>query len=151
MNTKDTNPKEAIGVKKAPMSVVPARVTMELGLALMEGARKYGAFNYRAAGVRASVYYDALHRHTAAWWEGEDIDPDSGLSHITKAIATLVVLRDSMIKGNWVDDRPPAVDPGWIHDLNKKAAELIEKYPDPKAAHTEKTDGHGANVSGLPT
>jgi hypothetical protein len=136
---KDTNPKDAVGIKKAPVSTVPSQVTLEVGLALLEGARKYGRHNYRIAGVRASVYYDAVvGRHLAAWWEGEDIDPDSGLSHITKAIAGLVVLRDSMFIGNWVDDRPPKLKSGWVAELNKKAAEIIEKYPDAKEPYTEK-------------
>ena len=95
MEVKDTNPKDAIGISKAPLSTVSAAVLMEVGVAMLEGASKYGRHNYRAAGVRASVYYDALMRHAMAWWEGEDLDPDSGMSHITKAITTLVVLRDA--------------------------------------------------------
>jgi hypothetical protein len=137
LNAKDTNPKDAVGTKKAPLSTVPTPVLLEVGLAMLEGARKYGRHNYRIAGVRGSVYYDACLRHLMAWWEGEDIDPDSGLSHITKAMAGLAVLRDSMIKGNWVDDRPPAVKAGWITELNKKAAQIIEKYPDALAPYTE--------------
>jgi hypothetical protein len=86
---------------------IPAPVIWELAVAMFEGALKYARHNYRAVGVRASVYYDALNRHIDAWWDGQDVDPDSGLHHITKAIATLFVLRDSMIRGNWVDDRPP--------------------------------------------
>lgn len=137
---KDTNPKDAVGTGKVPMSTVPFQVMGELGLALLEGARKYGRHNYRVAGVRASVYLDAfVLRHIGAWWEGEDIDPDSGLSHVTKAIASLVVLRDSMLQGNWVDDRPPrAVNQDWIRELNAKAKALVEKYPNPVSAHTEK-------------
>ena len=76
--TKQTNPKDALGIKKAPISTVPANVILETGLALLEGARKYGRHNYRIMGVRASVYYDAVvGRHLAQWWEGEDIDKDS--------------------------------------------------------------------------
>ncbi len=129
---KETNPKDAVGVKKVPMSVVPCGPLMEIGLAMLEGARKYSRHNYRSAGVRASVYYDAALRHLMDWYEGTDIDPDSGLNHITKALATLVVLRDSMIKGNWTDDRPPKMEEGWLQELNQKAAEIIEKYPDAK-------------------
>lgn len=135
---KETNPKDAVGVKKVPMSTVPATVLMELGLAMMEGARKYGRHNYRVAGVRSSVYYDAAMRHLMDWWEGEDTDPDSGLSHVTKAIASLTVLRDSMIKENWTDDRPRRNEGFSIKVLNEKAAEIIEKYPDSKDAFTEK-------------
>lgn len=134
---KASNPKDAVGIKKVPFSTVPARIMAEVGLALLEGARKYGRHNYRAIGVRASVYYDACLRHLGAWWEGEDIDPDSGLSHITKAIAGLVVLKDSMEMGNWADDRPPRIKQGWVQDLNKKAEEIIAKYPESKDAYTE--------------
>ncbi len=138
---KDTNPKDAVGIAKVPFSTVSQRVVAEVGLAMMEGALKYGRHNYRVAGVRASVYFDAVvARHLGAWWEGQDIDPDSGLSHITKAIAGLMVLRDSMLQGNWVDDRPPKTADAetWIADLNAKAKALLEKYPNPMPAHTEK-------------
>jgi hypothetical protein len=132
--TKDTNPKDAVGTGKAPISTVSAPVIAEVGLAMLEGARKYGRHNYRVAGVRASVYFDAVNRHLGSFWEGEDVDPDSGLSHITKAIASLVVLRDSMIQGNWIDDRPPPSPSGWLAELNKKAAAIVAKYPDAREA-----------------
>ncbi len=133
MSSKDTNPKDAVGTGKAPISTVSAVVIAEIGLAMLEGARKYGRHNYRVSGVRASVYYDAVvNRHLGGWWEGEDVDPDSALSHITKAIAGLVVLRDSMIQGNWIDDRPPPSPKGYYAALNAKAAEIVRKYPDAK-------------------
>jgi hypothetical protein len=137
--TKETNPKDAVGVRKVPGHVIPQRVIAETGLAMLEGARKYGSYNWRDAGVRASVYYDAVvTRHLGAWWEGQDTDPDSGLSHVTKAIAGLTILRDSMMHGNWVDDRPIAADESWVHVMNEKAAEIIERYPDAKAPFTQK-------------
>lgn len=132
--TKDTNPKDAVGIRKVFFSVIPWGVIWELGLALLEGARKYGRHNWRVAGVRASVYVDASQRHITEWWEGTDIDPDSGLSHITKAIATLTVLRDSMMIGNYIDDRPPPLPTGLLGEMNKKASEIIDRYPDPKPA-----------------
>ncbi len=134
---KDTNPKDALGAKKVPMHCVSAAVLMELGLAMMEGGRKYGTHNYRSMGVRASVYYDATQRHMMAFWEGQDIDPDSGVSHIVKAIAGLVVLRDSMIMKNWEDDRPIRLPKGLdVANLNEQAAKIIEKYPECKRPFT---------------
>lgn len=135
--TKDTNPKDAIGVSKVPFWVVPWRIIGELSLALLEGALKYGAYNWRVAGVRASVYMSATVRHMADFWEGEDIDPDSGLSHVTKAIASLTVLRDSMLHGNWVDDRPPKSAPGWVREFNELVRLLLGRYPNPKEPFTE--------------
>ena len=134
MEVKNTNPKDAIGISKAPMSTVSAAVLMEVGVAMLEGASKYGRHNYRAAGVRASVYYDALMRHAMAWWEGEDLDSDSGMSHVTKAIATLVVLRDAMLQDKFTDDRPPRSAP-FLPALNDKAAALLVKHADKRPRH----------------
>jgi hypothetical protein len=128
------NPKDAVGSSKAPMSTVSQAVLAEVGVAMLEGALKYGRHNYRKAPIRASVYFDAVSRHMRSWFDaGEDIDPDSQLSHITKAIATLAVLRDSMITGQWDDDRPPPVPAGFFADCDKRAAELVAKYPKPKS------------------
>jgi len=125
---KDTNPKDAIGSRKLAFSVLPWRVLTNVALGMMEGAAKYGRHNYRAAGVRASVYFDAVvARHLTEWWEGTDIDSDSGIHHIDKAIAGLMVMRDSMLQGNFVDDRPPSgkVD---MPALNRHAEEILDKY-----------------------
>jgi hypothetical protein len=136
--TKETNPKDAVGIRKAPMSVVPSAVVMEMGLGMMEGARKYGRHNYRKAGVRASVYYDATQRHLMEWWEGTDIDEGSGLSHITKAMTALAVLRDSMMNDMWTDDRPPSMkNKDWLSEMNIKASEIIDKYPESPASFTK--------------
>lgn len=138
MTNKPTNPKDMVGIGKAPMSTVSAPVMAEIGVAMLEGACKYGRHNYRASGVRHSVYYDATMRHLMAWWEGQDIDPDSGMSHITKAITSLVVLRDAMIQGMAEDDRPP-ISPDFYEELNRKASDIIARYADRNPRHyTEK-------------
>lgn len=132
MTSKDSNPKDMVGVRKLPFSVLPTPVLAEVALALLEGALKYRRHNYRVAGVRASVYYDATLRHLMAWWEGEDTDPDSGLNHITKAISSLMVLRDAMMQGKLsIDDRPPKAIGGWVARLNLKVAYLIDRTPKP--------------------
>lgn len=140
MSTKDTNPKDAIGVKKVPSSTRSAAVDAEVGVGMLEGAMKYGRHNYRVSGVRASVYFDATKRHLDSWWEGEDIDPDSGLSHITKAICSLYVLRDAMINEKMVDDRPPRIPAGFWKGLQKVVDKLFEKYPQPKPAFIHQND-----------
>jgi len=137
MTTKDTNPKDAIGSKKAPLSTIPFPVLYEVGAAMLEGACKYRRHNYRIAGVRASVYFDAAMRHLVSWWEGEDLDPDSGLHHISKCIAGLVVLRDAMMQGKLaLDDRPPASDPAWLQHIQDKVGEVLERYPEPLPPYT---------------
>jgi hypothetical protein len=125
-----TNPKAAFGLAKPPMSTVSALVLQEVGVAMLEGALKYGRHNYRGTPVTASIYYDGANRHLQAWWEGQDIDPASGLHHITKAITSLVVLRDAMIIGTAVDDRPPSVPDyeAFVQGLTNNCAELYKRY-----------------------
>ena len=140
-NMKPTNPKDIAGSSKVPMnSMLSGAVMGEVALALFEGALKYGRHNYRQDGVRASVYYDAVGRHLSAWWEGEDVDEESGLSHITKAIAGLHILRDCSIRGMCNDDRPPKTA-DFMKELNNKTKALIEKYPNPVPPVLEKEQG----------
>lgn len=134
IDVKPTNPKDAIGIRKAPISTVPLGVVVEMGVGMLEGAAKYGRHNYRCAGIRSSVYFDAAMRHLIAWWEGEDIDPDSGLSHVTKALCTLAVLRDGQMQGMATDDRPPR-SASFYPAMNAKSAETLE-------CHSDKTPRH---------
>lgn len=133
-NTKPSNPKDIVGVRKAPMSTVSGPVLAEIGVGMLEGAAKYGRHNYRIVGVRSSVYYDATMRHLLSWWEGEDIDPESGMSHVAKAITSLVVLRDAQIQGTVTDDRPPS-SAEFYGALNKRAGEIIDRHADKSPRH----------------
>ena len=104
-DTKPTNPKDALGADKLPLHLWPAGATALGSLALLDGALKYGRSNYRAIGVRASIYKDALARHVDAWFEGEDNDPQSGLPHLAHALACLAIIVDAQQAGQLTDDR----------------------------------------------
>ena len=134
-----SNPKDAIGVKKWRQLVsIPMTVLWEVGVGMLEGAMKYRRHNYRVAGVRASVYVDAAMGHIMQWWEGEDVDKDSGLSHVTKAICSLVVLRDAMIQDMLNDDRPPKAKLDKVRNTMQKTVEdLFERYPEPLPPYVE--------------
>jgi hypothetical protein len=101
---------------------------------MLEGAAKYGRHNYRGVGVRASVYFDATMRHLIAWWEGEDVDPDSQLSHVTKALVSLAVLRDAMMQSKCEDDRPPRSAP-FYPELNERSSSILDKHADKCPKH----------------
>ena len=83
---------------------VPAHFRLDLAAAMTEGAIKYGPRNYRQ-GCEWSRYVDAMERHWLAWLAGEDIDPDSGISHLAKAAACLAILHDLQRLGLGEDDR----------------------------------------------
>lgn len=139
---KDTNPKDALGTAKwRQFMTVPRQVLWEVGVAMLEGALKYGRHNYRASGVRASVYLDAAYGHLDQFCEGEDLDKDSGLSHVTKAITSLVVLRDAMMNDFWTDDRPPK-----IKDLDELREFLQTKVQENFERHADKSPHHYTQV-----
>jgi hypothetical protein len=105
----DNNPKTASGMQKPGMECVPFAPLFEIGEAMRFGANKYGAFNWRDANITASVYYNAMMRHLAAWFhEHEDTAPDSGVHHLAHLAANFVILRDAEKHGILNDDRPKA-------------------------------------------
>lgn len=101
-----TNPKDLIGITKVSLSKFPAVAIVHGAHAMMDGAEKYGAYNWRAKKVVASIYVDAALRHITAWFEGEENAKDSGVHHLGHAIACCAILLDGQETGNLIDDRP---------------------------------------------
>jgi hypothetical protein len=130
-DTKQTNPKDIVGSGKAPLELCPDTLRVAAGMCFLEGALKYGRYNWRVAGVRASIYYAAAGRHLAAWWNGEDTDPDSNLPHLWKAAACLAVLIDAGEMDKLTDDRPPRAP---VEEMLKRllptVSELQQRYGD---------------------
>ncbi|HEY6022243.1 MAG TPA: dATP/dGTP diphosphohydrolase domain-containing protein [Candidatus Paceibacterota bacterium] len=128
MSQKPSNPKDIVGSDKLPVHLWPTTATMMGCLGLMDGL-KYGRSNYRVIGVRASIYFDALIRHVYAWFEGEERDPDSGLPHLSHALACLAIIVDANAAGKMTDDR--MVAGGYrdiITELTPHVARLREKH-----------------------
>jgi len=135
-NLKSTNPKDLIGSDKFPLHLVPYTAVVYDCLALLDGMLKYGRTNWRAAGVRASIYFDASIRHLTKWFEGEDIDPDSGLPHLAHAIACITIIIDALEAGKLKDDR--MIKGGYFNTLKKFSSEvkrMKEKYKDKNPKH----------------
>lgn len=107
---KCTNPKDALGATKLPLHLVPDSVSIAAAMSFAEGASKYGAYNWRAAGVRTSIYVSALRRHLTKFWNGEDCDPATNVPHLASIIACAGILLDAEACGKLNDDRPPRAD-----------------------------------------
>lgn len=102
-----TNPKDAIGSSKLPLDLVPDSLVCHAAVAFLEGALKYGKFNWRIAGVRASIYIAAMRRHIAKFTNGEWSDPKTGVPHLASVIACCGIILDANECGMLNDDRPP--------------------------------------------
>ena len=106
----DDNPKTQYGEKKLKMSSTPVMPLQEMGKVFELGAKKYGRYNWRLHAVSATVYYDAALRHLMAWFEGEDTDPESGVSHLAHVMACMAILMDAQKNGKLKDNRLDAED-----------------------------------------
>jgi hypothetical protein len=134
--SKETNPKDAIGSDKLPMHLVSGIVKAYQAIAHFLGNVKYGAWNYRAKGARASVYRAALDRHMDAWWEGEELDPTDGTPHLANALACINILIEAKEAGKLVDDRPPSSNYREVMErLTPMVKKIKEKYKDANPIH----------------
>ncbi len=94
---KEHMPYEVIGdflkfdSSKPRMSLVPPSLMLEVAKVLTYGAHKYKVNNWRKTPDIES-YINALHRHLNAWQNGEDVDPESGLSHLSHAACNIAFL-----------------------------------------------------------
>ncbi len=104
--SKDTNPKDIIGSDKVPMGLVPGTTKAYLAIAHLEGDLKYGRSNWREAGVRTSIYLDALDRHIEKFKAGEWEDPTTHVPHLANALACISIIVDAYECGKLNDDRP---------------------------------------------
>lgn len=83
---------------KAPINLVPSRPILAVAEILAFGALKYKPHNWRR-GLPWPDTYSSLQRHLLAWNEGEDLDPETGKSHLAHAACQLLFLLDYTITG----------------------------------------------------
>ncbi len=101
-----SNPKDIVGSKKTPLSLVPSEGIRQIALAMKSGADKYGVYNWRNKKVQTMIYIDAILRHTLEYLDREDKDKDSGLHPLAHVGANVVLLLDAIKHGNIIDNRP---------------------------------------------
>jgi hypothetical protein len=95
-----------MGAVKLPLDLVPPSATHFLAMAMADGAKKYGPYNWREHPISTSVYIGAAKRHIDAFWDGEDRAEDSGVHHIAHAMACLAIMMDALTLGKLNDNRP---------------------------------------------
>lgn len=137
-SVKDSNPKDAIADSKLPLHLISPIVACYQAIAHWLGNIKYGAWNFRAAGARASVYYAATRRHLDAWWEGQENDPTDGTPHLANALACIDIIIDAKHSGKLTDDRPPSR----ADELVKVRAEFEALMPKLREQYADRNPKH---------
>jgi len=76
---------------KPRFELIPTYPIRMLAAVYTMGAKKYADENWRQ-GIAWGRIYGALQRHLTAFWEGENLDPESGLPHLAHAMWGCVTL-----------------------------------------------------------
>jgi hypothetical protein len=131
-----SNPKDSIGDTKVPLWLLSPIAKAHWALAQFAGMLKYGAWNWRAAGVRSSVYLSAMQRHLDAYTSGEEFDPVDNTHHLGNIMACCAILLDAYAAKKLTDDRPPSVSlrPTY-HEVQERMGALRELYKDKSPHH----------------
>ena len=105
MNTQHNDPKGSAGLLKTPLGLIPPHAMEQTAWVHKLGSQKYGPFNWRDTGVCASTYVNAIMRHLNAWRDGEDLDPESGITHLAHIACSCNIMMDADYCGKLQDDR----------------------------------------------
>lgn len=89
---------------KSRLDLIPGKPLIEVGHVMAYGADKYAANNWRL-GLSYSETMGSILRHLVAFNEGDDDDPESGLSHLAHAAAQVLYLLEFHIEKTGIDDR----------------------------------------------
>lgn len=93
-------------IGKSPLSLISRRANEVEGQVLAFGAKKYDPWNW-AEGMKWSRVLNAALRHLYAFADREDVDPESGLSHLAHARCCVGFLLDYEVSHPELDDRRP--------------------------------------------
>jgi len=89
---------------KPPMALLSSVALIEIAKVLEFGAKKYAPDNWRSGFAWRRVGSAAL-RHLFAWLNGEDKDPETGLSHLGHAGCCIMFLLEFEANKVGTDDR----------------------------------------------
>jgi hypothetical protein len=141
----DGNPKTALGMKKPDLSVVPPAGLLHLATAMMNGAQKYGPFNWRDQPISARTYVAAAMRHLLEYLDGADFSSDTISSgrpvhQLAHVMACCAIVLDAEAAGTLMDNRPTVKGP---------ATRMIDAYNDNgRFDLAEGSDDRAAAVAG---
>lgn len=89
---------------KPPVDLLSTAALLATAEVLGFGARKYATHNWRK-GIEWSRVLAAAMRHIIAFNAGQDLDPETGLSHLAHASCCIMFLLEYQLTHPELDDR----------------------------------------------
>lgn len=105
--SKPPNPMK-FDAKKTPLRLLPIIPLYCIAKVFGFGARKYAANSWRSKDHEAVSWmrtFDSILNHMLLWAGGQDLDPQSGMSHLWHAGTQLMILINQVETKSGVDDR----------------------------------------------
>ena len=90
--------------EKPDMTLIPREAMLEMATAFTYGAKKYSRHNFRA-GLSISRQLAASLRHIYQFLDGENIDQESGNTHLGSALASIAMACYTLQNKPEFDDR----------------------------------------------
>jgi hypothetical protein len=119
---------------KLRMDLVAPEGVEGIARVLTFGANKYGDRNWEK-GMSWGRAFAATLRHLYAWWGGQDIDPESGFSHLDHAACNIHFLQAYEKRNIGTDSRNKKAqpeNPDWANcDKNLNAGGVISVSSNP--------------------
>lgn len=92
------------GSKEARFDLIPGDTLEALACHFGRGSKKYADHNW-LKGYKWSLSFAAMMRHAWAWWRGEDIDPETGSSHMIAVAWHAFAMATFQARAVGTDDR----------------------------------------------
>jgi hypothetical protein len=89
---------------KPLLALLPFEALEAVGRVMTFGAKKYAANNWRGGFAWTRLVSSSL-RHIFSWVKGEDLDPESGESHLAHAACCILFLLTFVLTKTGEDDR----------------------------------------------
>lgn len=97
---------------KPQLYLLPPKSINEVGKVLTFGAEKYDPHNWRKVDDLQNRYTSAALRHIFAHIDGEDVDEETGLSHLAHAMCCLLFKLEDQLIGESEEERTRETDTG---------------------------------------
>ena len=98
--------------EKPKLYLLPPKSIIEIGKVLTYGAEKYDAENWRKVDDLQNRYTSAALRHIFAHIDGEEVDEETGLSHLAHAMCCLLFKLEDELLGKGEKERTREADSG---------------------------------------
>ena len=93
--------------EKPRMDLLPPKAISEVAKVLGFGAEKYGPENWRLLENLQDRYTAGALRHIFAHMDGEELDPESGMSHLAHALCCLLFKLEIELENAKIEEEKP--------------------------------------------